>query len=290
VTGDLDQRQRLSKPSPAPIRPSNVFQGLPAYPTPPNPYGSSMLPHLHTGIDGPPAHSTVSVSMALPTKTEDPSPSPEIKPEHASLFGKLPDGKQRKFFTVEDPDRSNHKVRVKMALHECPIEQVPDSYRRTNSVYPRSWYPVQMQLSPSSRGSRGRFLESRDETSAASATTEEDATNPDLYTPTIQIQVPLSSDHEASLPVPGLSRKARRKEEQINEMGYRISWGASRTFANRIMFLQHSIDVYRSKVRDGVVAGGKEVETVAPVYETRVGKRRWVERRVRVGRGKGGRG
>lgn len=252
-----------------------------------------MLPHLHTGIDGPPPHTAVSVSMVVPTKAEDPSPSPENKPEHGSLFGKLPDGKQRKFFTVEDPDRSSHKVRVKMALHECPIEQVPDSYRRTNSVYPRSWYPVQMQLSPSSRGSRGRFLESRDETEAAATAataSEEDTTNPDLNAPTIQIQVPLPSGREASLPVPGLSRKARRKEEQINEMGYRISWGASRTFAGRIMFLQHSIDVYRSKVRDGVVAGGKEVETVAPVYETRVGKRRWVERRVRVGRGKGGRG
>ncbi len=240
-----------------------------------------MLPQLQNGINGLPNHTTVSASTAVPTKNEDSSPSPDKKPEHTSLFGKLPDGKQRKFFTVEDPDRSSHKVRVKMALHECPIQQVPDSYRKNNSVYPRSWYPVQMQLSPSSRGARGRFLENRDE-----AEIEGEAEG---QVGTTTVQVPMLEGREGELVVPGLGRQARKKEEQINEMGYRISWGASRTFAGRIMFLQHSIDVYRAKVKDGLVAGGKEVETVAPLYETRVGKKRWRERRLHAGKGKGAR-
>lgn len=207
--------------------------------------------------------------------------SPDKKPEHASLFAKLPDGKQRKFFTVEDPDRSGHKVRVKMALPEVDIQQVPDSYRKNNSVYPRSWYPVQMQLSPSSRGSRGRFLEERHDVGV-----EEEARE---QTGTTVVKVRMLEGREGELKVPGLGRKARTKEEQINDMGYRISWSASRTFAGRVMFLQHSIDVYKGKMKDGLLAGGKEVETVPPVYETRVGKKRWAERKVRTGKGKGAR-
>lgn len=124
-------------------------------------------------------------------------------------------------------------------------------------------------------------MEDRDE-----AEVEEEAIGP---VGTTTIQVPMLEGREGDLRVPGLGRKARKKEEQINEMGYRISWGASRTFAGRIMFLQHSIDVYRTKVKDGLVAGGKEVETVAPIYETRVGKKRWMERRCHTGKGKGAR-
>ncbi len=282
VNGDFDQRQRLSKPSPTPIRPSNVFHGNPAYPTPPNPYSSSMPPQLHKGVNQLPSHATVSASKDIPTKAKDSSPPADKKPEHASLFGTLPEGKQRKFFTVEDPDRSNHKVRVKMALHECDIQQVPDSYRRINSVYPRSWYPVQMQLSPSSMGSsRGRFLVERGDAEGEEAAKDQSGIT--------VIKVPMLEGREGELRVPSLGRKARKKEEHINEMGYRISWSASRTFAGRIMFLQQSIDVYRTKMKDGLVAGGKEVETVAPVYETRVGKKRWVERRVHTGKGKGAR-
>ncbi len=140
---------------------------------------------------------------------------------------------------------------------------------------------MQMQLSPSSRGARGRFLENRDE-----AEIEGEAEG---QVGTTTVQVPMLEGREGELVVPGLGRQARKKEEQINEMGYRISWGASRTFAGRIMFLQHSIDVYRAKVKDGLVAGGKEVETVAPLYETRVGKKRWRERRLHAGKGKGAR-
>ena len=274
--GDYDQHQQLSKPSPAPIRPSNVFHGNPAYPTPPNPYAASMAPQLHSSIDHLPPHTTVSASTALSTKNEDSSPSPEKKPEHVSLFAKLPEGKQRKFFTVEDPERSSHKVRVKMALHECPIQEVPDSYRKQNSVYPRSWFPTQMQPSPSSRGSRGRFLESREEAEPA---------NESQLGATV-VKVPMPEGREGELKVPGLGRKARAREDQLNDMGYRISWSQSRTFAGRVLFLQQSLDVYRGKVRDAMVAGGQEVATTAPVYETRVGKKRWVELR---GKGKGAR-
>lgn len=94
---------------------------------------------------------------------------------------------------------------------------------------------------------------------------------------------------DGDLKVPGLSRRARRKEEQINEMGYRIMWQQPRNMSGNVIFLQHTINVYRGKMRDGFVGGGKEVRSVPAIYETRVGKRRWNDRKQRMGRGKGGR-
>jgi len=277
VNGDYDQHQQLSKPSPAPIRPSNVFHGNPAYPTPPNPYAASMPPQLPNGIDHLPTHTAVSTSTAVDAKREDRSHSPDAKPEPAVGKPSRKPGKLT-FFGLEDPEKSGHKVRVKMALHECPMQEVPDSYRKKNSVYPRSWFPVQMQLSPSSRGPRGRYLEDREDA--------ESKQEPEVGT--LLVNVPML-EGEGELKVPALDRRARRKEEQLNDMGYRISWGQRRMFNDRVLFLQQSIDMYRGKMRDAMVAGGQEAESVAPLYETRRGKKRWVEGRGR-GKGKGARG
>ena len=277
MNGEFDQRQQLSKPSPAPIRPSNVFHGNPTYPTPPNPYAASMPPQLHNSIDHLSSHNTVSASTAMNNKPDDPSPSPDTKLDPASLFAKGPKGKQGKltFFGLEDPERHGHKVRVKMALHECPIQEVPDSYRRKNSVYPRSWFPTQMQLSPSSRGPRGRFLEERDDIES----------NDEGKVGATYITLPMLEGKEGELKVPGLGRRTRRREEQLNDMAYRISWSQRRIFSDRVMFLQQSLDMYRGKMRDAMVAGGQVVETVAPLYETRAGKKRWTDKGKSKGKG-----
>jgi len=254
VNGDYDQHQQLSKPSPAPIRPSNVFHGNPAYPTPPNPYAASMPPQLPNGIDHLPTHTAVSTSTAVDAKREDRSHSPDAKPEPAVGKPSRKPGKLT-FFGLEDPEKSGHKVRVKMALHECPMQEVPDSYRKKNTVYPRRW-----------------FAESKEEPEVG----------------TLLVNVPML-EGEGELKVPALDRRARRKEEQLNDMGYRISWGQRWMFNDRVLFLQQSIDMYRGKMRDAMVAGGQEAESVAPLYETRRGKKRWVEGRGR-GKGKGARG
>ena len=277
VNGDYDQRQQLSKPSPASIRPSNIFHGNPAYPTPPNPYAAAMPPQLSNGIDQLPAHTTVSASTTMDNKNEELSPSPETKPGHTCLPGKPPEVRQSKYFNVEDPERSNHKVRVRLALHDCPIHEVPDDFRKRHSVYPRSWFPAQIQLSPSSRESRGRFLQERDDTEVKD----------EGVIGTTLVQVPMLEGREGDLKVPGLGRQARDKEEQLNEMGYRISWNQRKLFADRVLFLQQSLDVYRARIWDGVNKG-QEIKTAAPVYETRIGKKKWVASKGR-GRGKGAR-
>lgn len=44
------------------------------------------------------------------------------------------------------------------------------------------------------------------------------------------------------------------------------------------------VDAYRNKMRSTLVAAGQDVATVAPHFETRVGKRRWLERDSRTKR------
>lgn len=39
-----------------------------------------------------------------------------------------------------------------------------------------------------------------------------------------------------------------------------------------------SVDAYRNKMRSTMVAAGQDVTNVAPHFETRVGKRKWMER------------
>jgi hypothetical protein len=87
----------------------------------------------------------------------------------------------------------------------------------------------------------------------------------------------------------------------LNDMGYRMSWSQSRIFAGRTTFLQKArewcighvdlvmlwmadespVDAYRNKIWSTTIAGGQETVTVAPHLETRVGKRRWQERKKR---------
>ena len=238
MNGDYDPNHQplTSKPSPGAIRPSNAF--YPSFPTAPNPSGPSMTPQLHGGIDTALPNHAVSASTSVPAKTE--SPSPEKK--SSSLFADLPESKRRKFILVEDTER-NSRVRVRVALEGVDIAEIPDSYRKGNSVYPRSWFPTQMQLSPSSRGSRGRFVEDRvQQGSAGAEEEEEDEDEEERNVGSVMIRVPMLEGREGELAVPGLGRKWREREEKLNDLGYRMSWSQSRTFAGRVVFLQRSCE------------------------------------------------
>ena len=52
----------------------------------------------------------------------------------------------------------------------------------------------------------------------------------------------------------------------------------------RTLFLQRSLDAYRNKMRSTMIAGGSDTATIAPHFETRPGKRKWLERNKRARR------
>ena len=207
------------------LRPSHVFHGYPSYPGQ-NINGASMAPPLHDGMDAIGAHgasSHASVATAA-AKTE-------TAERNTALYGDLPESKRRRFILVEDTARST-RVRVRVTLDQVEMNEMPDSYRKTNSVFPRSYFPTQMQSPPSSaRGNR--FFDEGDP--EGGALDDGKATLSRILVP-----VPQLEGVDGEIAVPKLTRAKKRKEVTLNDLGYRMSWSQSRVFAGRIMFLQKS--------------------------------------------------
>jgi len=222
------------------MRPRHVFHGYPtSYPSE-NASGPSMPPSMHDGMD--PMGSSSNAPSAV-TASTPPKPN-------TSLFGDIPDHKRRKFILVDDPHRGS-RVRVRVMLDQVHMQEIPDSYRKSNSVYPRS------------------FMSSQD---------DPDARGIETHT---SITVPMLDGTNMTVAAPPPSNTKRRKELDLNELGYRMSWSQSRVFAGRTMFLQRALDAYRNKMRSSMMANGQDVVSSAPHLETRVGKRKWLERNRR---------
>lgn len=205
----------------------------------------------HLGRQGGPA--------AMASKDADQKNEDDI-----ALFGDVPEDKRRKFILVEDTQK-NARVRVKVTLDQIEMSEIPDSYRKQNSVFPRAYYPIQM---PGSREpSRGdRYVEEGQEV---------DSGAPVVGKTNVPLQLP---GGEAEVTVPQVSRSKRGREEKVNELGYRMAWGQGRVFSNRPVFLARALDAYRTKQRSTLMSAGQDVSVVPDHLETRPGKRRWVER------------
>lgn len=217
---------------------ANVFQGYPSYPSHPNAASMpSMAPPIPNGMDSHhmPPHPSNTIPASTASRSSlaahpnsahtDPASSPDRK--HSSLLPEI-EPRKRKFILVEDHEHNN-KVRVKVNLEGVDIAEIPDSYREANSVYTRSYLPTQMQLSPRSkreRLGRGRHVDAG-----------ERGMDTEIRT---QVKVPVVENGEVEVPVPRLSRAVGEKEERLNDLGYRMSWSQSRTFAGRVIFLQRS--------------------------------------------------
>jgi len=242
--------------SPNDVRQAHNF--YPTFPTSSTMVNSSIPTAGGDGMEHvsshPPSHSN---AVAAAKKDEE--------QRNIALFGDLPEAKRRKFILVDDAQRGT-RVRVRVMLDQVRMHEMPDSYRKNNSVYPRSWFATEMQSPDPASPRRGRWpddIEVEQEDTPAARTL---------------VPVPMLDGSDAKIPVPRMSRIKRSKEVTLNDLGYRMSWSQSRVFSGRTLFLQRSLDAYRNKMRSTMVAAGQDVTTVAPHFETRVGKRKWLER------------
>ena len=211
-------------PLPTEMRQSQVFHGYPAYPTAPTGQ-PSMAPPMHHTMD--------SLGRPVGTATIASGDRSGEDDQKAALFGDLPEGKRRKFILVED-QQQNKRVRVKVTLNQVNMKEIPDSYRKGNSVFPRSYFATEMEESPDASKNR-RFYNGDDD--------DDDAA--DDGEPVISrtlVPVPLPDGAEGDVSVPRISRSKHNKEEILNDLGYRMSWSQSRTFASRHLFLQRSCE------------------------------------------------
>ncbi|GIZ45683.1 hypothetical protein CKM354_000884000 [Cercospora kikuchii] len=253
--------------SPTTGRYANNF--YPSYPQQPGVGGSSM-PSVHDAMD--PMHGQAS-TLATPARAE--SLKREDEEHKRNLFGDVPESKRRKFILVDDNQRGT-RVRVRVMLDQVKMDDMPDAHLRINAVYPRSYFPRQMRSPPGSPGARGNWDDEDD--------TAEEEGQPMPPQGRTLVPVSLLDGSEAKLPVPRMTKSRRNKEVALNELGYRMSWGQARTFNGRTLFLQRSLDAYRNKMRSTMIAGGSDAATIAPHFETRPGKRKWLERNKRARR------
>ncbi|KAL4925776.1 uncharacterized protein BDV17DRAFT_283770 [Aspergillus undulatus] len=263
--------------SPTDIRTAQVFHGYPTFPLPANSSsghrGPSIPPLIRDSGIGSFGRQPA-VATSTPGRVEEVDEDDEHDPSKDELFGTLPEGKRRKFILVDDTQRGC-RVRVKVMLDQVDMDEIPDSYRMSNSVYPRAYFPVQMK-SPRGQSVPGnRYIKDGAEANDVDDDYEETTVG--------RIMVPAPQvDDDSEISVPRISRRRHRKEVLLNDLGYRMSWSQSRVFAGRMLFLQRSLDAYRNKMRSTMLAAGQEPGSIPSHFETRAGKRRFLDRRKRT--------
>lgn len=183
-----------------------------------------MAPPLHDG------RSQMHHSPPISARSKSHSREQLGEEDRKALFGDIPEAKKRKFILVDDPGKGG-RVRVRVTLDTVDINEIPDSFRKSNSVYPRSWFPMQMQSPPpSARGSR--FFEAEDEDDGVETEGRKK----------MMVNVPLVDGGEGEIGVPRLRKSVRGKEVMLNDLGYRMTWHQSRVFADKTVFLQKACE------------------------------------------------
>lgn len=220
------------------VRESHVFPGYSgSYPPNPSVGSAAMAPSMHSSHGGAP-HPSHPISARAHTNSHSKGTEEMAEEERISLFGDIPEAKKRKFILVDDPGKGG-RVRVRVTLDTVDTDEIPDSFRKSNSVYPRSWFPIQMQSPPpSAHGSR--FFEADEdditETEGRNLGRGRGVKGKQMVT------VPLADGGEAEIGVPRMRKSVRTKEVKLNDLGYRMTWHQSRVFADKTVFLQKACE------------------------------------------------
>lgn len=115
-------------------------QSRPAGPTIP---GSDA--HSNETDEGKPADGATVETYENNNDDEGFIPDAAIFDEHGSVRGclppTLPAGHRHKKFLVVEDTQNGRRMRIKCALENTDIGEIPDSYCKSNAVFPRSWRP-----------------------------------------------------------------------------------------------------------------------------------------------------
>lgn len=230
-------------------RPAHVFSSYDGY------HGGTPLPSKST-----------SVAIAHRTGSAKGSASPKkVVPQPEGLFPEIPGEKKRKFVLVDD---RGARIRVRVTLSAVDTCEIPDSFRRSNSVNPSSFFPREMESPPPSPTGRRFFLNDLDdvedsrlsnddggdevEASSDAGTTRDgrrrqhhrqrmamSGGSGSLDGTTTMAEVPHGdSGVETEVAIPRMRKSLRRKQVRINDLACRMAWLQSRAFAGRRIFLQ----------------------------------------------------
>ncbi|KAI1631033.1 hypothetical protein F4809DRAFT_654340 [Biscogniauxia mediterranea] len=248
------------------VRPTHVFAGYPQQ-YPGHPTSGSSMPPMQDGLAG--SHHGAITARRHSREDDDQNPD--------GLFPDIPETKKRKFILVDDNKRGG-RLRVRVTLENVDTKEIPDSFRKSFSVFPRSYFPREMQSPPPS-ATGSRFFQddlSDDEVEVDGGRTGRSRGN--NARARVLVKVPMSDGSEGEVAIPRTRKATRSKEVRLNDLGYRMAWLQGRVFADRTIFLQRALDCYRNKTSGLIENTLQDVKTAAPHYETRIGKRKWGER------------
>ena len=165
--------------------------------------------------------------------------------EPADLFPNMPEAKKRKFILVEDNARGS-RLRIRVTLEGVNTKEVPDSFRKGSSVFPRSFFPREMQSPPPSATGASFFPndvdsdDGNEETEGREMSRGRGRIRARRGRGATMVKVPIGENREGEVAVPRMRRGARGRELKLNELGYRMAWLQSRVFAGRTLFLQRA--------------------------------------------------
>lgn len=157
--------------------------------------------------------------------------------DHGDLFPNIPEAKKRKFILVEDNVRGS-RLRVRVTLEGVDTNEIPDSFRKGASVYPRSYFPREMQSPPPS-ATGSHFFPNDIEDDGNQETEGREASRRGASR---MVKVPIGEDREQEIAVPRMRKTARAREVKLNDLGYRMAWLQSRVFSGRTVFLQRACE------------------------------------------------
>lgn len=198
-----------------------------------------MAPTMHDARAPMPrvsSHPIASQSLSLSQS----SSKPPRDDDRLSLFTNIPDAKKPKFIVVDEPTRNKHRVRVRTTLDAVNTDEIPDSFRKSSAVFPRSWFPMQMQDPPPSAHGTGFFEGDADDDGddADAEPNPRGGARRGGGRSTSTMMVPVSAMDGLEVAVPRMRRANREREIRINELGYRMAWHQSRVFDGKPVFLQ----------------------------------------------------
>lgn len=267
--------------------------------------------HMFTGYGGQ-NYPSATPSGAIPSHTPRAGTVVPAK-QHArglddddnGLFPNLPEARKRKFVLVEDTRRGS-RLRVRVTLDGVDTNEIPDSFRTRASVFPRSFFPREMQNPPPNALGTHFFSDDASDDGIQDTDGRDVSRRGLKSTSSISVKVPLPDSQSGEIPVPKMRRSRRERELKLNDMGHRMAWLQSRVFSGRNLFLQRAcksnnnrplelpmilrvqeltscaVDCYRVKTCAAIEGNMQDVRASAAHFELRAGKRRWVDRTRRA--------
>jgi hypothetical protein len=129
---------------------------------------------------------------------------------------------------------------VRATLEGANTDEIPDSFRKGASVFPRSYFPREMQSPPPSPTGSRFFTDDYADDGTQETEGREASRRGAKKFKTEMVKVPMGESQEGEVAIPRMSKATRGKEVRLNELGYRMAWLQSRVFAGRTVFLQRA--------------------------------------------------